>query len=423
MNAGISVDMMFKKLAAALLLLLALPALAEDNSAVFKLRAIPEIHDDNPNSPFALAVPLTNMGKDRSREELELRTAWHGINLVATARSSAKSGARPDNELAINELYYDATLFGERFSLGKKILSWDVGFGFRPLDVIQRENRRSIFSGTLEGVPYLAWERFTADEAWMLVLANPGRGKAGAAANDESLALKYFRRIANTDAHAVLRVSQRNRLEAGASFSSVVGEGLEWHASLLQQARYEKTDNTLANRPGLPLSATDPYETQTLSQGRKALLGATWTNESGFSLLVEAWYDRSAHSAAEWRAAAALARRQAALLGLSNMSGIPESAVRGNLAYGTRAFEQANLLQKNLLLRLSHRTEGESFEPAIDMLTTPEDGGRVVTVALGYEADRTRIDAGLRMYGGRADSAYRLLPEKRVAYVALQLAF
>ena len=418
--------MMVKKLAAAMLLLLALPALAEENSAAFKLRAIPEIHDDNPNSPFALAVPLTNLAHDRARAELEMRTAWHGINLVATARSSARDTAKPDNELLINELYIEPTLFGERFTLGKKILSWDVGFGFRPLDVIQQENRRSLFASTLEGVPYLAWEKFTAEQAWMLVLANPGRGMAGMvnnAKNDEALALKYFRRLDNTDAHALLRVSQRNRLEAGASFSSVVGEGLEWHASLLQQSRYEKTGNTLIGRPGLPLSTTDPFVTQTYRQGRKALIGATWTDESGISLLVEAWYDRSAYSADEWRAAAALARRQAALLGLSGMLGIPESAVRGSLAYGTRAFEQANLLKKNLLLRLSHRSEGESFEPAVDMLTTPEDGGRVVTASLGYEADRYRIDGGLRVYGGRADSAYRLLPEKRVAYLALQIAF
>ena len=403
-----------------LLLALALAAAAEENSAALKLRAIPEIHDDNPNSPFAPALPLTGMGKDRSREELEMRTAWSGINLVATARSSAKSGARPDNELLINELYYEPTLFGERFSLGKKILSWDVGFGFRPLDVIQRENRRSIFASTLEGVPYLAWETFTAEDAWMLVLANLGRGLAGMVKNDESLALKYFRRFDNTDVHALLRVSRRNRLEAGASFSSVVGESLEWHASLLQQARYEKTFNTLIGRSGLPLSASDPFVTQTNRQGRKALLGATWTGESGISLLVEAWYDRSAHSAAEWRAAAALARRQVALLG---RPGIAESAVLGNLVYGTRAFEQPNLLKKNLLLRLSHRTEGESFEPAIDILYTPEDGGRVITASLGYEANRYRIDAGLRVYGGDADSAYRLLPEKRVAYVALQAAF
>jgi len=252
------------------------------------------------------------------------------------------------------------------------------------------------------------------------VLANPGRGKTGAPVNDESLALKYFRRRGNTDQHALLRFSRRNLFEAGRAFSSVADDGLEWHGSLLYQARYEKSVNTLAGAAGLPLSATDPYLTQTHRHGRKLLLGATWTGESGVSLLAEAWYDHGAFSAAEWRAAASLARRQDALLG---QPGIPAAAVLGSLAYGTRDFQQPNLLKQNLLLRLSHRSEGESLEPAADILYTPEDGGMVTTLSLGYDANRTRVDAGLRVYGGRADSAYRLLPERRVAYLALQLAF
>ena len=30
------------------------------------------------------------------------------------------------------------------FSAGKKVLGWDVGFGFRPNDVVQQEARRSL---------------------------------------------------------------------------------------------------------------------------------------------------------------------------------------------------------------------------------------------------------------------------------------
>ena len=57
------------------------------------------------------------------------------------------------------------------------------------------------------------------------------------------------------------------------------------------------------------------------------------------------------------------------------------------------------------------------------MLVTPQDGGRVGSASLAYEANHYRIDAGFRIYGGRGDSAYRLLPEKRVIYVAFQMAF
>ena len=349
-----------------------------------------------------------------------MRADWKGVNLVATARSLSQAGASPNNQLVVNALYYDATLFGQRFSLGKKILSWDVGFGFRPLDVIQQENRRAIFPSTLEGIPYLAWEKFTADAAWMLVLANPGRGKAGAPKDDESLALKYFRNVGNTDMHAVMRLSQRNRFETGVALTSVAGEGLEWHASLLQQTRYEKALNTLASGSGVPLAVSDPVVTQSFRQGQKALVGGTWTGSAGISLLAEAWYDPNAYTRAEWRAASDLSRRQQTLLGMPD---IAVADVRGNLAYGMRYFDPANLLQQNVLLRLSQQAEGKNIEPAIEVLITPEDGGHVITTSLGYEANRFRVDGGVRLYGGPAGSAYQLLPEKRVAYLALQLAF
>ncbi|ABQ26619.1 hypothetical protein [Geotalea uraniireducens] len=129
------------------------------------MRAIPELHSLNSGSPFALGAPLTDFGKDRSRQEVELRARPWDINVVATARATVQEQSTPEYRLTINELYYDFSLLGERFGIGKKILSWDVGFGFRPLDVIQQENRRAVFTTTLEGVPYLAWEKFHGDAA------------------------------------------------------------------------------------------------------------------------------------------------------------------------------------------------------------------------------------------------------------------
>ncbi len=406
----------------AMLILLSglMPLSAYSADLALKLRVIPEYHRDYPNSPFALAASPTNFGRDRSRQEVELRSKLADINLVATARSTIQEDSRPDNDIIVNEIYYETTLFEQRLSLGKKILSWDVGFGFRPLDVIQQENRRAVFTTTLEGVPYIAWEKFTEDSAWMVLFANPGRGKAGAPKDDGSLALKYYLRAGNTDSHAVARVSERYRFETGAAFTRVADEGLQWHGSLLYQQRYEKNFNRLIGTSGNPLASSDPLESRSFKHGTKALMGFTWTGVSGVSVLGEAWYDPSAYSANEWREVIDLARRQAALLGTP---GIPDSAVQGNIAYSTRYFDRPNLLRKNLLWRLSHRQEGGSFEPALDFLYTPEDGGRVVTISFGYEGNRYRIDAGLRAFGGKRDSAYRSLPEDRIVYFAAQASF
>jgi hypothetical protein len=57
------------------------------------------------------------------------------------------------------------------------------------------------------------------------------------------------------------------------------------------------------------------------------------------------------------------------------------------------------------------------------VLRTPEEGGWVATAAVGWEADRLRVDAGLRRFGGRPESAYRLMPERGVVFAGASLAF
>jgi len=197
----------------------------------------------------------------------ELR--WHDgpLRSVLTATRVDGHNAR----LRLNELTYEGALAGGFFTAGKKVMSWDVGYAFRPLDVVQREDRRALNPLALEGIPLLAWEHFNADSATTIVWANPGRGQAsspGAQRNDEAAAIRQYRQRGARDEYTVLRVSRRNGIEAGASFSQVASDGIELHASILWQ-----------QRP---------------AHGGKALAGFTWTTESRFSLMGEAWTDRSA---------------------------------------------------------------------------------------------------------------------------------
>ena len=176
-----------------------------------------------------------------------------------------------DARLRVNELAFDHALAGGFMSAGKKVMSWDVGYAFRPLDVVQREDRRALNPLALEGIPMFAWERFDADSATTIVWANPTRGRAASASgqrDDEALAVRHYRQRGARDEYAVLRLSRRNGIEAGASFSQVAGEGLELHASVLWQQRPR--------------------------HGGKALAGFTWTTESKLSIMGEAWTDRGA---------------------------------------------------------------------------------------------------------------------------------
>lgn len=197
----------------------------------------------------------------------ELRWMDGPLRSVLTATRVDGGGLR----LRLNELSYERALGSGFLSAGKKVMSWDVGYAFRPLDVVQREDRRALNPLALEGIPLLAWERFDADSATTIVWANPGQGRAASASqqrDDEAIAIRHYRQRGARDEYLVLRASRRNGIEAGASFSQVADDGLELHASLLWQQR--------------------------AANGGKALAGFTWTTESKLSIIGEAWHDRGA---------------------------------------------------------------------------------------------------------------------------------
>jgi len=133
--------------------------------------------------------------------------------------------------------------------VGKKVMSWGVGFGFRPLDVVQRENRRGVNLPALTGLPLLALERFSADSAWTLAWVRPGSGSGARAGSDDSrdssLAFHWYRLADGDDLHAVARVSHRRGFEAGLGATRVVGEEWSFHGAALYQRRYGKTLITL----------------------------------------------------------------------------------------------------------------------------------------------------------------------------------
>lgn len=197
----------------------------------------------------------------------ELRWSDGPLRSVLTATRVDGGSVRP----RLNELIYDRALGSGFLTAGKKVMSWDVGYAFRPLDVVQREDRRALNPLALEGIPLLAWERFDADSATTIVWANPTQGRASSASrqrDDEAIAIRHYRQRGARDEYAVLRLSRRNGIEAGASFSQVASDGLELHGSLLWQQR--------------------------AAHSGKALAGFTWTTESKLSIVGEMWTDRSA---------------------------------------------------------------------------------------------------------------------------------
>ncbi len=394
------------------------PVSAPSSDLAATLRTIPEIHHGNPSSPYALAAPLTHQGSDLITDQVELHAHVGAITAAWTGSAAFEQALAPSYRGVLNEAYLDRAIGGLHASIGKKVLSWDVGLGFRPLDVLQQEDRRALYTYALEGIVCLCLESFGQDSAWTVVFANPGRGTAADARNDTSGAVRYYRRIGTVDAYAVARYSARERAQFGSSMSWVGGESLEAHASLLYQRRHEVGINalTLAGRPAL--SHGDPITTVDRPSAWLALLGSTWTHESGLSLLAEAWFDGTSYRKADWDALRALDLRQLAALG---QTGVPAAAVAANLAFSSTYYQLNNLLRENLLARASYKID--KFTPSLDVLTTPHDGGVVATVSCTYEGNRMRIDSGLRVLTGRPTSAYRLAPENRVLFLGASWFF
>lgn len=381
------------------------------------VRAVPEVHQLRGASPLSGGEPLTDFGRDRLRAEAEVRAKIQAVTFVGTARSTALAGREPRHEGFVNELYADTKIAGESFTFGKKILGWGVGFGFRPLDVVQQQDRRLLNVFTFEGIPAVAWERFTETAAWTVVYANPTAGRAGEARDDESVAVRYYRQDASTDWHGVARWSARTGPQLGIGWNRVLNDAMQLYASGLAMQRYDRRRHALIGT-GTLLSAGDPYRAESPGSTVQASVGGTWTGESGFGWLVEAWYDGTAWRAEDWANLQRLAAAQAALLGAP---GVPEAAVRGNLAFNARAFERPNLQRENVLVRWSY--DGEYWDAAVDVLVTPRDRGSVITASVTRQYDRLRWEAGVRRFAGPPDSAYGLFPESTVLFGSTQYFF
>lgn len=387
-----------------------------------KSRFVGESHQVRADGPFAPALPYTGFGRDRARLEHELRGRAGPVSLLLTGRVSDQEASTSTTRMVANEAYIDFGSGENRFSVGKKILSGDVGYGFRPIDVLQREVRLQALPPTLEGIPSLIWERFTAEAAWSVVWANPGYRRRSDARDDGSLALRGYSRWNGADLHGIARTSSRYGTELGGAISAVPHESLELHASFLAQRRGERLAPLVDSASIAQLLSPDQaLRTLTLDSPRKWLGGLTWTTESGWSLLAELWWDGTAPTAGDWSTLARQAARRSALLGFP---GVPVAAVSGSIAASTRLFEAPTRTRRGQLARLAWTDPAASgWSGSFDLLRTPEDGGWVATAAAAWETDRLRLDAGLRRFGGKAESSYRLMPERRVLFVGASYAF
>ena len=420
--------------AAALAWLLAVPAFGQPATPDAATAPSGELHlrwDDrqaNPAGPLAAAHRLlpgiAPPTPGAATVEALLRHTWRtrladqplAVAGEALAWHQQDEGGGHSGGLRLNELQLSAERGAWAVSAGKKVLGWDVGFGFRPNDVVQQEARRSLLARPLEGRPLLQIDHFGADSATTLVWAQPqhlSRSLADSPGADESaLALRHYRRSGAVDWHGFARLGRHTGASLGGALAWVATDSLAVHASLRQLQRH----GTWRGLPGTAgtLARQDPWQRTLDGPATQALVGLQWTGESRHGLLLEAWHDGTAPAPAWWQGWQA---HQAALLA----SPAPAGARAGNLAWLSAPFNQTNLQRNNLFARWSWQAEG--WQLALDVLWHPADGGRSTTASLQWEGDRVRIDAALRQLGGPADALLAQLPQRSTGVLAATWSF
>lgn len=405
---------------------LALGPARADDGAELSLRA--ELRTAASQGPLALAQALrpgiAAPTPSSLPVQLELRQSLRLSPVVALSGNvmlahERRAGGSGQDLSRVNELHLSIDGGAWQGTAGRKVLGWDVGYAFRPNDVVQQEARRTQLGQTPQGRPLLQLEHFGNDRALALVLVHPQHLQRDATssrgADEAALAARVYGRLGALDLHGFARQGRHTGASAGAALAWVADDALELHASVRAFRRHDGW--ALAGGSGSPLANTNPWQQATLGGGTQTLVGGQWTGGPQLSVLVEAWHDGSALSDAAWRD---WGLRSTALARLGTQPGT-RAAAAGNLAWQASVFDSPSLRRDNLFLRLAWQPPDWTL--SLDALLTPADHGHVVTAALQWKGEHWRLDASWRAFGGPAAALYSQLPTRRSVWLAATRAF
>lgn len=365
--------------------------------------------DHGPLASAAALLPSIEGQSARSQEvQAELRARLSMFSGTATLDARRRKGVSTRLTGWFNELYWADGAGAWQLTAGRRIVSWDVGYGFRPNDVVQQEARRLLVPSTPVGRDVLMAERFDASTAWAVVLVNPGASRERQGPQEPALAVRYYRHEGPVDWHAIARYGARTRGSVGGAAAWVVNDSTELHGSL----RYlEFADSRAMDTSGPIVAPSTPWRQTVVHGAVQALAGGTWTGAQQLSVLAEIWWDGTALTEGQWNGWNSRNRQLIAFAA----SPVPATALGANLAWQTDAFGAAsNLRRFNAYTRANWKFR--AWEPAVDALYTPSDGGRMWTVSVGWQGDSVRLEGGARYFGGRQDSVLAQTPVRRVLY-------
>lgn len=223
-------------------------------------------------APSAFALPRSDWaallqlkGDVKHRLDPERSVSLHADAQTVAQRQDGSGDTTTTSRF--NELYASTELGAWQASAGRRIVSWDVAYAFRPNDVVQREVRRQLLPATPQGRGVVQLERFGRDDATSLVWVEPTRGT-----DESALALRHYRRFGALDLHAHAHWNRASRTSVGAALAWVATDELEVHASTRWLPRHDASAGST----------------------HQSLVGASWTGGPDATVLAEWWHDGTA---------------------------------------------------------------------------------------------------------------------------------
>ncbi|ROP59494.1 hypothetical protein EDF81_2302 [Enterobacter sp. BIGb0383] len=343
-----------------------------------------------------------------------------GNNLLATDSQNST-----DKKFIVQELFWQPEMkiagLPLDISVGKERLDWGVGYGFRPLDIFKSYERNPPGIQVDEGVGAATaswfdgtgqWELVATDESW----TSSNTDQARRAKKQHGIGFRRYALLRNTELQGIMYFDQVHYGTVGGSVVAVLSPALEVHSSFAYAQRYQAYKQGDINEPVKWAMGHDSYQ---------FLLGLNWANTAGLNIIGEYWYDGRSWDKKMWKQAIQRSGE------LSHHSDTRELA--SSYSYG---LYNRSLVAQNLMLHFkmdmsalhSRRLWLEKFEPSVDLLISPTDGGLVATPRLSYQvyesgqSDMT-LELVSRFYTGFADSVYANVPDRNLTFINLKVNF
>ena len=367
------------------------------------------------NSLFSVPEQFIEKPSITSEQTIELTgdiaNRFAGISYLFSAQNSL-SDTSATNQARVNEIFVSKGIDNWDFTIGRKIDSWGVGYGFRPLDVVQQYNQQTTSRESVIGKDRLSVEYYFDISSWTLMWINPNQTKEEDAQQPALFVSKFSTSEANYDLHLVSQYHRVNGVQLGAGGVNIVTDSLSLHGSLLYSQRYEKKIHQLAGQSDQLLSTEYPYVNRKYNNGLQLLLGLSWSGENKHNIIAEYWFDEFAYTRQQWKAHFKLTRQQQSLLGKTTL---PDSLIHGNIAWMANVSRTQNLAQHNLMLQW--RYDADYWKPTINVLFAPADKSNMTTLSVTRSYTAVNIESGFRIFSGANDSVYGGLIVSSIFYI------